>query len=71
MKDLSIAIYQMEIIVGNKQKNLLKLENAIKKNTAKIDLWVVVINSFATMIVVSLKSTQKLHQFYSKLSRPA
>ena len=41
MKDLTIAIYQMEIIVGQKQKNLTKIENALKKNSSDVDLLVV------------------------------
>ncbi len=41
MKDFTIAIYQMEIIVGQKQKNLKKFENVVKENSTEIDLWVV------------------------------
>jgi len=41
MKDLTIAIYQMEIIVGQKQRNLEKVENAIKEKSSEVDLWVV------------------------------
>jgi omega-amidase len=41
MKDITVAIYQMEIIVGQKQKNLEKLEKTIKENSKEIDLWVV------------------------------
>lgn len=41
MKDLTVAIYQMEIIVGQKQKNLEKIENALKKNSSEVDLLIV------------------------------
>ncbi|NHJ31982.1 MAG: hypothetical protein FK732_03885 [Asgard group archaeon] len=41
MKDFTVAIYQMEIIVGQKQKNLEKLESVIKENSNEIDLWIV------------------------------
>ena len=41
MKDLTVAIYQMEIIVGQKQQNLEKIEHALKKNSTDVDLLVV------------------------------
>jgi predicted amidohydrolase len=41
MKDLTIAIYQMEILTGKKQQNLLKLKNAIAKENKPVDLWIV------------------------------
>ncbi|NHJ48568.1 MAG: hypothetical protein FK733_12355 [Asgard group archaeon] len=42
MKDLKIAIYQMEIITGNKEANLENLEKVIEKHQdISIDLWIV------------------------------
>ena len=41
MKELSIAMYQLEIISGNKKENLNKVEDMVKKHKKKeIDLWI-------------------------------
>jgi len=41
MKDITVAIYQMEIILGQKEKNLEKLKTKIRNQTSEVDLWVV------------------------------
>ncbi len=41
MKDITVAVYQMEILLGQKEKNLEKLVNKIKNLTSEIDLLVV------------------------------